>query len=110
MAAQNATLPADQRSLNRWFNTSAFTRATVTYGTSPRNPVVGPGRKAVDLSLAKAVQMPNGRQIQFRVEAYNAFNWVNWGNPNGTLGNSNFGIISSASAGRETQVSVKYVF
>ena len=54
--------------------------------------------------------MPNRRQIQFRVEAYNAFNWVNWGSPNGTLGNSNFGIISSASAGRETQVSLKYMF
>ena len=110
VAGQDPTLPGDQRSLNRWFNTSAFTRAAVTYGTSPRNPVVGPGRKAVDLSLAKAFQMPNRRQIQFRVEAYNAFNWVNWGSPNGTLGNSNFGIISSASAGREMQVSLKYMF
>jgi outer membrane receptor protein involved in Fe transport len=110
VAGQNPTLPGDQRTLNRWFNTSAFTRATVTYGTSPRNPVVGPGRKAVDLSLAKAFQMPSRRQIQFRVEAFNAFNWVNWNNPNGTLGNSNFGIISSASAGREMQVSLKYMF
>jgi Carboxypeptidase regulatory-like domain/TonB dependent receptor-like, beta-barrel len=110
VAGQDPPLPGDQRSSSRWFNTSAFTRATVTYGTSPRNPVVGPGRKTVDLSLAKAFQMPNRRQLQFRVEAFNAFNWVNWGNPNGTLGNSNFGIISSASAGREMQVSLKYMF
>ena len=82
----------------------------MTYGKSPRNPVVGPGRKVVDLSLAKSFRVPNGQRIQFRVEAFNAFNWVNWGNPNGTLGNSNFGIISSARRRAEMQLSLKYVF
>lgn len=110
VAGQNPTLPSSERTLSRWFNTAAFTRATVTYGTSSRNPVVGPGRKVVDLSLAKAFQVQDGKQIQFRVEAFNAFNWTNWGNPNGTLGNSNFGIISSAAAAREMQLSLKYLF
>ena len=54
--------------------------------------------------------MTHGQQLQFRVEAFNAFNWVNWGNPNGSLGNSNFGIISSAQAAREMQLSLKYLF
>ena len=72
--------------------------------------MVGPGRKVVDLSLAKAFDVRDGQQIQFRVEAFNAFNWVNWNNPNGTLGNSNFGIISSAAAAREMQLSLKYTF
>jgi outer membrane receptor protein involved in Fe transport len=107
---QDPTLPGDQRSIARWFNTAAFTRATVTYGTSPRNPVVGPGRKVVDLSLAKFFELPNSHRIQFRLEAFNAFNWVNWNNPNGTLGNSNFGIISGAAAAREMQLSLKYLF
>jgi hypothetical protein len=44
------------------------------------------------------------------VEAFNALNWVNWNNPNGTLGNSNFGIISAAGAAREMQLSLKYTF
>src|SRR6185369_6559734 len=43
-------LTASQRTLDRWFNAAAFTRATVTYGTAPRNPVVGPGTKTADLS------------------------------------------------------------
>jgi len=110
VAGQDPTLPSDERSINRWFNTAAFARATVTYGTSPRNPVVGPGRKVLDLSLAKLFRIRNEQQIQFRVEAFNAFNWVNWGNPNGTLGNSNFGIISSAQPARELQFSLKYLF
>ena len=110
VAGQNPTLPSNERSEGRWFNTAAFTRATLTYGTSPRNPLVGPGRKSVDLSLMKSFEVRNAQQIQFRVEAFNAFDWVNLGNPNGTLGNSSFGIISSAGTGREMQLSLKYVF
>jgi outer membrane receptor protein involved in Fe transport len=110
VAGQDPTLPSSERTMARWFNTAAFTRATVTYGNSPRNPVVGPGQKVVDLSLAKAFTVRTGQQIQFRVEAFNAFNWVNWGNPNGTLGNPNFGVISTAEAARQMQLSLKYTF
>ena len=110
VSGQDPTLPSSERTLNQWFNTAAFQRATVTYGTSPRNPVVGPGSKVLDISVAKGIRIRGGQQLQFRVEAFNALNWVNWGNPNGTLGNSNFGIISSASAAREMQLSLKYTF
>jgi hypothetical protein len=110
VAGQDPTLPGSDRTIARWFNTAAFTRATVTYGDSPRNPVVGPGRKVLDLSLAKSFEVRNGQHLQFRVEAFNALNWVNWNNPNGTLGNSNFGIISAAGAAREMQLSLKYTF
>ena len=110
VAGLDPTLPADERTRERWFNAAAFTRATVTYGNSPRNPVVGPGRKVVDISVAKFFDLQNGRRIQFRAEAFNAFNWVNWNNPNGTLGSSNFGVISSAAAAREMQLSLKYLF
>ena len=110
VAGQDPELPSDERTIARWFNTAAFARATTTYGTSQRNPVVGPGRKVVDISLAKFFPMTHGQQLQFRIEAFNAFNWVNWGNPNGSLGNSNFGIISSAQAAREMQLSLRYVF
>jgi hypothetical protein len=110
VAGQDPTLPSDERSISRWFNTAAFARATTTYGTSTRNPVVGPGRKVLDISVAKSFRLNAGQQLQFRAEAFNAFNWVNWGNPNGTLGNTNFGIISSAGAAREMQLSLKYLF
>lgn len=107
---EDPNLPSSERTMDRWFNTDAFERTTVTYGTSPRNPVVGPGRKVVDLSLAKSFQVRDGHEIQFRVEAFNAFNWVNWEDPNDTLGSSDFGIISSAGAAREMQLSLRYVF
>ena len=64
----------------------------------------------MDLSLAKSFRLQQGHQVQFRIEAFNVFNWVNWGSPNGTLGNSAFGVISSAQAAREMQISLKYSF
>ena len=110
VSGQDPTLPRGERNISRWFNTAAFARASTTYGTSPRNPVVGPGRKVMDLALTKAFRVPNGQQFHFRVEAFNAFNWVNWNNPGGTLGNSNFGVITGAAAAREMQLSLKYSF
>lgn len=110
MSGQDPELSESERSIARWFNTAAFVRATRTYGTSPRNPVVGPGRKVVDLSVAKSLSLRSGQQLQFRVEAFNAFNWVNWNNPNGSLGNASFGVISGAAAAREMQLSLRYMF
>jgi hypothetical protein len=111
VSGQDPNLSSSERTLARWFNTAAFARATTTYGNSPRNPVIGPGLKTVDLSLAKSFPVRDGHQIQFRWEAFNAFNTPQFGNPNGTLGNANFGVISSTRANnREMQVSLKYLF
>jgi hypothetical protein len=111
VSGQNPMLPRSERTLARWFNTAAFARATTTYGNSPRNPVVGPGLNLFDLSLAKSFSVAQGQQLQFRWEAFNAFNIPQWGNPNGTLGNPNFGVISNTRANnREMQFSLKYLF
>ncbi len=111
VSGQDPLLSGSERSLARWFNTAAFARATTSYGNSPRNPVIGPGLKTLDLSIAKSFPVRDGHQIQFRWEAFNAFNTPQFGNPNGTLGNANFGIISSTRANnREMQISVKYLF
>jgi hypothetical protein len=107
---QDPNLSSSERSIRQWFNTAAFTRARVTYGNSPRNPVVGPGRKVVDMSLAKSFRVTGDQRLQFRWEVFNALNTVNWNNPNGTLGNSNFGVISGAAAARQMQLSLKYIF
>jgi hypothetical protein len=109
VSGQNPNLPASERNFTRWFNTAAFSRATVTYGNSPRNPVLGPGRTMFDISLAKSFRMPRGQQIQFKVEAFDALNTPLWGNPNGILGNSNFGRITTAT-NREMQIGLRFTF
>ncbi len=110
MPGQDPKLPGSDRTIERWFNTAAFSRATQTYGTSPRNPVVGPGRKLLDVSLAKSFAIAGEHRVQFRWDVFNALNTVNWNNPNGTLGNANFGRITSAQAAREMQLSIRYSF
>ena len=63
---------------NHWFNTAAFQRAVLHYGTSPRDPLVGPGTDTLDLSASKSFKMPRGeaRQVMFRGEFFNAFNYA----------------------------------
>jgi len=103
----------DTRTPDLWFNTNAFTRAVASYGTSPRNPVVGPGTKTWDLSIGKNFRLPyrEGHQLQFRTELFNAFNTPQFGNPGGTLGTGTFGrITSTALDNRQIQFALKYMF
>jgi outer membrane receptor protein involved in Fe transport len=96
----------------RWFNTDAFSRST-TYGTSPRDPIVGPGLHTFDLSVSKAFRMPyrEGNQILFRAEMFNAFNTPQFGNPGASLGSGTFGRITSTAAdNRQIQLALKYSF
>ena len=104
-------LPSSERSVERWFNTAAFTRATVTYGTAPRNPVVGPGTRTADLSMMKTFRITEGQGLEFRWEAFNALNTPQFANPGGVLGSTNFGRVTSTRINnREMQVALKYVF
>ena len=47
-------LPGGERTPERWFDTSAFALpAPFTFGSAPRNSVIGPGYANVDFALAK---------------------------------------------------------
>ena len=56
------TLPADERSTSRWFNTGAFAAAPqFTIGSSSRNPVRGPSYRNLDLALMRRVPFACGQ-------------------------------------------------
>jgi hypothetical protein len=91
--------------------------------TGTRNPVHGPGFANLDIAVSKNFTMPwnEHHKVQFRWEAFNVFNHVNFavpGDPN-TLTNSNnilnnpagFGVITqTANAARQMQFSLRYDF
>ena len=56
-----------------------------TYGSvgleSGRNLLIGCPNKMVDLSLARTIRLGGSRQLQFRVDAFNAFNTVDLQRP-----------------------------
>ena len=109
---------ADDPSVNQWFNVNAFNRVSAqqlvsNVRTQPsRFPEVrGPGYAVLDLSLLKNVSLGGSRQLQFRVEAYNALNRANFQNPNTTTTSTALGTITAQNGlPRQLQLAVKISF
>ncbi|MGC4086127.1 MAG: hypothetical protein QM736_29400 [Vicinamibacterales bacterium] len=103
-------LPRSERSAERWFDTTVFTLpAPFTFGSAPRNSVLGPGFSTLDLLVARTWQAGPVR-IETRWEVFNALNRVNLDLPNRTFGTPNFGRVFSAKSPREMQLGVKLRF
>jgi hypothetical protein len=108
---RNPNLPAAERTPERWFDTSAFAlQAPFTFGSAPRNSVLGPGMANLDLVVAKTWTVARTRQIELRWEVFNVFNTVNFDLPNRIFGTPNFGRIFSAKDPREMQFGAKISF
>lgn len=107
-------LPGDRTNEEKilgWFATSVYSpNALGTFGNSGRNGLRGPGSKSVDLGLHKTFAAGGTTRIQVRIEAFNAFNWTNLGNPNTSQNSANFGRITSAGAARVMQGAVRVSF
>jgi hypothetical protein len=109
--AGNPTLPADQRTPVRWFNTDAFVAAPqFTLGSASRNPVRGPAYRNVDLAVMRRVPVASNLSAEFRAEVFNLLNTPPFGAPAGVLGAANFGTITSAGDPRVVQLALKLLF
>ncbi|MGH9309816.1 MAG: TonB-dependent receptor [Vicinamibacterales bacterium] len=98
-------------SASQWFNTAAFAApGQYEYGNSPIGVIEGPASHILDLGLMKNFHFGEGRYVQVRIEAYNALNTVNLGNPGTTFGTANFGRILSSGSARTLQFGAKVVF
>ncbi len=89
-----------------YFDTSCFESQTISsspvfnpfaYGDESRtdNTLRTPGVADWDMSLFKNFPIREYATLDFRVEAFNLFNRVQFGNPNNQVGNSEFGWITS---------------
>ena len=66
--------------------TGGFTRPALdTIGNVGGNSAFGPGFFNADMSIFKNVTFKERYTAQFRVDAFNAFNHINFGNPNGSV-------------------------
>ena len=105
------TLPSDQRTPARWFNTAAFAQANqFTIGSASRNPVRGPSYKDVDLSVMRRVGFGGERAIELRLEVFNLLNTANFGPPAAQFGPASFGTITTALDPRVVQLAAKFWF
>jgi hypothetical protein len=107
----DAELASGERTLTRWFDTSAFAApAPFTFGNSPRSVLRGPGLSTVDMMLEKTFGLTERARVDLRVEAFNVTNVVNFNLPGAVLGSPEFGAISSARPGRTVQLGARLRF
>ncbi len=90
--------------------TSSITRATIRPGNQNASQVQGPGRRRVDLTVAKAFTLPGHAQLQLRFESFNVFNWPQYNNPVLNVVAPNFGQITSVASTRTGQIGVRLTF
>jgi hypothetical protein len=100
-------------SMDLWFNTGAFGVPALSFGNAGRGLVRSPAFYNSDMSLFKNIPIGERFNAQLRIEAFNALNIQNPGNPNGnaSFGNTNFGRITSNSGSpRDVQLALKIMF
>jgi hypothetical protein len=95
----------------RWFNTDAFRiPAALTFGTAGRGILDGPGQWNIDASWIKSFAIRERWRAELRAEFFNFLNHANFGLPAHSAGNPAFGTITSAVAGRSTQLAARIEF
>jgi hypothetical protein len=103
-----------EASVSRWFNRADFAvvpRDAVRMGNSGRNILIGPGKLILDAALMKEVAIGGeSRRLQFRLEAFNALNRANFGQPAPAIDVAAGAAISTADPGRQLQVASKFLF
>jgi Carboxypeptidase regulatory-like domain/TonB-dependent Receptor Plug Domain len=83
--------------LSEYFNTSAFVaNSPGQYGDTGRNILSGPGLTNVNLSLVRSFPISDRLgKLEFRSEFFNLFNHPNFGQPDASLADKTFGVISA---------------
>jgi hypothetical protein len=108
------------RTLEEWFNRAAFARPkSGTFGNMGRNSIRGPGIHKWDLALFKNFKLSDDWRLQFRAEAFNAFNHPSFSTVGRSLTTTattvnpaaaNFAVITDARDARMLQFALKLGF
>jgi hypothetical protein len=108
---QSISLP--NPSIHEWFNTAAFVEPPAgTYGNARRNSIIGPGSKVFDMAFTKIVPLKESRVLEFRAQATNIFNLVNYSSidTNFSPTSLTFGRVTAAGAMRQFTITARFRF
>ena len=93
---KNPNLSGGQRTIERWFDTSAFAPPQPgQFGTSGKGVIKGPGVNVMSFGLAKEFVFNEKVRLRWEMTANNFLNHPNWQNPSTDITDSSFGVITS---------------
>ena len=112
----DGNLPTNQRTVERWFDTSCIEAPASTLlggpidtlGNAGAHYLDGDGTINQDFGLYKNFTVREPMSLQFRAEFFNLFNHPNFGFPASTLEAATFGRVTSATDGRIIQFGLKF--
>jgi hypothetical protein len=94
-----------------WFDTSCFAKPAPNYfGNSGTNIITGPGVNNWDIGAGKLMPLHEGMVLQFRADAFNAFNHAQFQNPDSNMSDTNFGKITTTAQARVFQFAMKVLW
>ncbi|HEY7210717.1 MAG TPA: TonB-dependent receptor [Bryobacteraceae bacterium] len=107
--AQATGLPIDSGS--GFFNLDAFTIVPANlYGNAGRNTIPGPGLFNLNLAFGRAFSFGERRRLEFRVEANNVLNHVNYTSLYTVVNAVNYGLPSAAGDMRTLDLVLRFRF
>lgn len=113
----SAPINSQPRNLKQAFNVNAFDRVNkdqmngYNYRTFPEMFLRSDATNNADLSAFKNFEFGQGRQLQYRFDAFNALNRAQFGSPNTNPTSSAFGVITSqANVSRVIQMGLRISF
>jgi hypothetical protein len=103
-----------------WFNKAAFSPNGPgkpngigpggADGNTPRDFLLAPGYRDIDMSLQRDFRIREGVGFQFKADSTNVFNLVSLNAPNATLSSPNVGKITGAAPNRIIQLGARLTF
>ncbi len=111
-------LPDDQRTLRRWWDSTAFVRPPSNigrFGLIGPGQLIGPGTQVVSAKIQKRFYIAEGKYFQLEGSAMNLLNHPNYAAPGRNISSSSFGVISSTqgaegAGARTLQAGLRFAF
>jgi Carboxypeptidase regulatory-like domain/TonB dependent receptor len=114
VSAGSLQINHDPRNRQPYFNTALFSLPALgTIGNSGRRSFYGPGMQNWDMALLKTTKLTESKSLEFRFEAFNAFNHAQFfgaTSVDGNIDDATFGHVISADAPRIAQAALKFHF
>jgi hypothetical protein len=96
-------------SINEFFNTDAFSAPPIgSYGDSPRNVVIGPGSKNLNMNFNRAVRLSDNHNMNIQVNITDLLNMTNYTGIDTNVNSITFGQVTGVSGNRTIRFTMQF--